>query len=380
MLDSYLIKNGTLVSILDGKEKKADILVERGIIARIGEEIEASEMEVIDASGMYITIGWLEAHCHFTAIGDRASIDPVDDLIRQGVTYALDLGTSGPANYEEFREPLLYRTDLRFRPYLYIGTYGARGSLGRGMDFEGPEDIKPEMVTAVAEKYRSELMGLKARIDDKFCFDPDYVMKQLRKLGDELDMPIAVHAPRSRIGIDNLLPYLKKGDVLCHTLAGNSDAMKVIDENGNIKKSVLEARERGVIFDLSHGTNAYSYETAEAAWKAGFFVDTISSDLHGGNINGPVFSLAVVLTKMRGLTGKPWHWILNKTIAQPVRLLNLTDKALEVYEGMRADLTIYKIEEGQFTYLDSKKLERTFSEKITPCYTCKGGHVYTCRQ
>src|SRR5699024_8123962 len=120
-----------LVSILDGKEKKADILVERGIIARIGEEIEASEMEVIDASGMYITIGWLEAHCHFTAIGDRASIDPVDDLIRQGVTYALDLGTSGPANYEEFREPLLYRTDLRFRPYLYIGTYGARGSLGR---------------------------------------------------------------------------------------------------------------------------------------------------------------------------------------------------------------------------------------------------------
>ena len=380
MLDSYLIKNGTLVSILDGKEKKADILVERGIIARIGEEIEASETEVIDASGMYITIGWLEAHCHFTAIGDRASIDPVDDLIRQGVTYALDLGTSGPANYEEFREPLLYRTDLRFRPYLYIGTYGARGSLGRGMDFEGPEDIKPEMVKAVAEKYRSELMGLKARIDDKFCFDPDYVMKQLRKLGDELDMPIAVHAPRSRIGIDNLLPYLKKGDVLCHTLAGNSDAMKVIDENGNIKKSVLEARERGMIFDLSHGTNAYSYETAEAAWKAGFFVDTISSDLHGGNINGPVFSLAVVLTKMRGLTGKPWHWILNKTIAQPVRLLNLTDKALEVYEGMRADLTIYKIEEVQFTYLDSKKLERTFSEKITPCYTCIGDHAYTCRQ
>ena len=33
MLDSYLIKNGTLVSILDGKEKKTDILVERGIIA-----------------------------------------------------------------------------------------------------------------------------------------------------------------------------------------------------------------------------------------------------------------------------------------------------------------------------------------------------------
>ena len=236
MLDSYLIKNGTLVSILDGRERKADILVERGIIADIREEIEAPAAEVIDASGMYITIGWLDSHCHFTAIGDRVSLDPVNDLIRQGVTYALDLGTSGPANYEDFRAPLLYRTDLRFHPYLYIGTYGARGSLGRGMDFESPEDIQPEKVKAVAEKYRHELVGLKARIDDKFCFDPDYVMKQLRALGDELDMPIAVHAPRSRIGIDNLLPYLKKGDVLCHTLAGNSDVMKVIDENGNIKQ------------------------------------------------------------------------------------------------------------------------------------------------
>ena len=379
MLKSYIIKNGTLVSILDGSEKKADILVENGVITRIEEKIEAPLAEVFEAEGMYVSVGWLDAHCHFTAIGDRASIDPVQDILRQGVTYALDLGTSGPANYEDFREPLLYTTDLKFRPYLYIGTYGARGSLGRGMDFEGPEDINGELVKKVANQYRGELMGLKARIDDKFCFDPDYVMKQLRLLGDELDLPIAVHAPRSRIGIDNLLPYLKKGDVLCHTLAGNSDVMKVIDEQGNVKRSVLEARERGVIFDLSHGTNAYSYETAEAAWKAGFFVDTISSDHHGGNIHGPVYSLAVVLTKMKGLTGKPWHWILEKTIAQPARLLGLKDKALEIAEGMRADLTLYRTQEGQFTYEDSKKAERTFREKIVPCYTCVGEHVYACR-
>ena len=379
MLKSYLIKNGTLVSILDGQEEQADILVENGVVTRIGKGIEAPLAEVFDARNMYISIGWLDCHCHFAAVGDRVSIDPVQDLIRQGVTYALDLGTLGPANYTEGRDQLLHTTDLRFRSYLYIGTYGARGAMGRGMDFEGPEDVASDLVRQIVPRYRHELMGLKARIDDKFFYDPEYVMKQLRALGDELDMPIAVHAPRSRIGIDNLLPYLKKGDVLCHTLAGNSDVMKIIDDQGRIKKSVLEARERGVIFDLSHGTNAYSYETAEAAWKAGFFVDTISSDLHGGNINGPVFSLAVVLTKMRGLTGKPWPWLLEKTIVQPVRLLKIRDKALEITEGMKADLTVYRIEEGQFTYQDSKKAERTFKEKITPCYTCIGEHVYTCR-
>lgn len=380
MLNSYIIKNGTLISILTGNCRQADILVENGVITKIEEHIHMPAVEIFDASGMYVSIGWLDAHTHFAAPGTRISLIAEQDILRQGVTYALDLGTLGPENYTSYRKELLYTTNLRFRSYLNISNFGVAGVPGHTMDFESSEDIQPEKVKAVAEKYRHELVGLKARIDDKFCFDPDYVMKQLRALGDELDMPIAVHAPRSRIGIDNLLPYLKKGDVLCHTLAGNSDVMKVIDENGNIKKSVLEARKRGVIFDLSHGTNAYSYETAEAAWKAGFFVDTISSDLHGGNINGPVFSLAAVLTKMRGLTGKPWSWILEKTIVQPVKLLKLTDKAVEVCEGMRADLTIYKIEEGQFTYLDSKKLERTFSEKITPCYTCIGDHVYTCRQ
>ena len=53
----------------------------------------------------------------------------------------------------------------------------------------------------------------------------------------------------------------------------------------------------------------------------------------------PVFNLGVVLTKMRGLTGMPWHWILNKTIAEPVRLQNIPGKALEIAEGMTADLT-----------------------------------------
>lgn len=372
MCNAYIIKNGTLVSILDGSEKKQDILIENGIISKIAECITAPQAEIIDAAGKYISVGWLDSHTHFLDNG----IDIREDLLRQGVTYALDLGSRGPENYLESRAQILHQTDLKYLSYLNIARCGVTHVR---MDFEGPEDIDPQLVKEVVRKYRHEFIGLKARIDDKFCFDPLFVMHHLRALGDELDMPIAVHAPRSRIGIDHLLPYLTKGDIFCHTLADNSDVMTVTDENGKIKQSVLEARERGVIFDLSHGTNAYSYDTAEAAWKAGFFVDTISSDLHAGNLNGPVFQLGIVLTKIKGLTDKPWHWILNKAIAEPVRLLNLPDKALEIKEGMEADLTVYKLESGEFTYLDSKKEHRTFTEKITPCFTCTGSHVYVCR-
>ncbi|MCI8958566.1 MAG: hypothetical protein HFG62_05545 [Lachnospiraceae bacterium] len=378
MLNRYLIKNGTLMSILDGGEEQCDILVEDGRIARIARQIDPAGAEVLDAEGMYVSAGWLDAHCHFARIGDSTGIDPYRDLLCQGITYAVDLGTLGPDEYAGYRERFLYQTDLKFMSYLYIGHLGVVGK-AKPRDFDGPEDIIPDRVVQVAKKYRHELLGLKARIDDKFCFDPEYVMNQLRALGDELDMPIAVHAPRSRMGIQQVLSYLKKGDVLCHTLAGNSDVMRVIDGQGHVKPCVLEARERGVIFDLSHGTNACSYDTAEAAWKAGFFTDTISSDLHAGNINGPVYNLGVVLSKIRGLTGKTWSWILHKTIAEPVRLQHIPNKAVEVREGMICDLTVFKVEEGAFTYLDSKKESRTFREKLTAVYTCTGPKVYVCR-
>ncbi|MCR5448615.1 MAG: hypothetical protein K6F23_04400 [Solobacterium sp.] len=379
MLKKYVIKNGTVLSILNGEEKKADVLVEDGIITKIAENIKTEEAEVFNAEGMYVSVGWLDAHCHFANyVEGQGGISPQDDLLRQGVTYALDLGSLGPENYEQYRETILWRTDLRFMSYLNISRRGCGGTVNR-TDFDGPEDIDREMVIRIANKYRHELLGLKARIDDKFCYDPVYVMEQLRSLADELNMPIAVHAPRSRIGVEKLLTYLKKGDVLCHTLAGNSEVMKVVDDEGHIKQCVLDGRDRGVIFDLSHGTNAYSYDTAETAWKAGFFTDTISSDLHGGNIRGPVYNLGVVMTKVRGLTQKPWWWILNKTIAAPVELQGIKDKETELREGMKADMTVFKIEKGEFTYLDSKKESRTFSEKATAVYTCTGTKVYTCR-
>ncbi|MBQ1532935.1 MAG: hypothetical protein IIZ57_12380 [Solobacterium sp.] len=377
MLKQYLVKNGTLLSILNGEEKKSDILVTDGVVTEIAEHIEAPEADVIDAEGMYVSTGWLDSHCHFANWGgDPVGISPVEDLLRQGVTYALDLGTLGTDNYEEYRKTILWRTDLHFRNFLNISKYGAGV---RPMDFTCPEDIDRDAVIAMANKYRYELMGLKARIDDKFCYDPVYVMDQLRSLGDELGMRIAVHAPRSRIGIEKLLTYLKKGDILCHTLAGNSDVMRVVNDDGTVKQCVLDARERGVIFDLSHGSNAYSYDTAEAAWKAGFFVDTVSSDLHGRNLNGPVFNLGVVMTKVHGLTGKPWWWVLNKTVAESARLLDITDKQTEITVGKPADLTVFRIETGEFTYLDSKKESRTFSEKATAVYACTGAKVYTCR-
>ena len=46
---------------------------------------------------------------------------------------------------------------------------------------------------------------------------------------------------------------------------------------------------------------------------------------------------------------------------------------------MTADLTVFRIEQSEFVFLDSKKEERIFKEKLAACYACTGPHVYKCR-
>ena len=48
-------------------------------------------------------------------------------------------------------------------------------------------------------------------------------------------------------------------------------------------------------------------------------------------------------------------------------------------DGGNGGNIVFRIDEGSFTYPDSKKELRTFTEKATAVYTCLGDKVYTCR-
>ena len=59
-----LIKNGTLITISDGEKEETDILIRNGKISQIGEGLVAEGIEVIDAEGMYVMPGIIDAHSH----------------------------------------------------------------------------------------------------------------------------------------------------------------------------------------------------------------------------------------------------------------------------------------------------------------------------
>ena len=58
------IKNGTLHTAVAKESFVADILVDNGKIVEIGENLCAEDAEVIDATGLHVYPGFVEAHCH----------------------------------------------------------------------------------------------------------------------------------------------------------------------------------------------------------------------------------------------------------------------------------------------------------------------------
>lgn len=73
-----LIKNGTLLTITDGIKEDTDVLIRNGKISSIGEGLTAGEgTRVIDAEGMYVMPGIVDAHSHIALDAVNEATDPV---------------------------------------------------------------------------------------------------------------------------------------------------------------------------------------------------------------------------------------------------------------------------------------------------------------
>lgn len=64
-----LIQNGTLLDPETGDTRRADMLVQGGVIARIDEDLEADGVPVYDAAEQMISPGWIDMHVHLREPG-----------------------------------------------------------------------------------------------------------------------------------------------------------------------------------------------------------------------------------------------------------------------------------------------------------------------
>ncbi|UUZ84921.1 hypothetical protein LJK88_15700 [Paenibacillus sp. P26] len=146
-------------------------------------------------------------------------------------------------------------------------------------------------------RHRDFIVGLKARISKSVVRDSGIEPLVLaRKFSDETGLPLMVHIGSGPPDIKEIVPPLRSRDVITHYLNGKKN--NLFDEEGRPLQVLTDAIARGVHLDVGHGTASFSFQVAAAAKKHGIGLNTISTDLYRGNrLNGPVYSLANVLTK-----------------------------------------------------------------------------------
>src|SRR3954447_19590968 len=82
-----LIRSGTLVDGTGAPARPADVRIREGVIAEVGPALRPEGEQEIDASGAYVTPGFIDAHTHFDP---TVFWDPLCDPTPQhGVTSAL---------------------------------------------------------------------------------------------------------------------------------------------------------------------------------------------------------------------------------------------------------------------------------------------------
>jgi 5-methylthioadenosine/S-adenosylhomocysteine deaminase len=88
MSETILIKGGTIVTMDDRNSvMRGDVLIRDGLIAEIGDHIEANEGETIDASGCAVLPGFVQTHVHLCQTLFRGAADDLSliDWLKQRV-------------------------------------------------------------------------------------------------------------------------------------------------------------------------------------------------------------------------------------------------------------------------------------------------------
>lgn len=372
MTYDMLVKGGRVYDStqhLEGEHR--DLGIRDGRIAAVLPEIDRAEArQVVEAQGFVVTPGLIDLHVHVYEGVGIYGINADSYCLNRGVTTALDTGSSGALTFPGFRRYVVDNAATRIFALLHIAEQGIVSRNGELLDLR-QADV--ENAIATIEANRDVILGLKVRLGRKQVGDnAPRALELALEAADATGLPLMIHISDLAMPLEDMLRVLRPGDVLTHCY--EEQTRSVLDEGAGVRQAVLEAHERGILLDVGHGVGSFSLEVAEQALAQGLRPDTISSDIHALNMNGPVFDQATTLAKFLSL-GMSVQEVVDRSTIACVRSMNLPDDLGHLQPGAHADVTILELQEGNFRFTDSMGREWAADRNLSPTAVVKGGRL-----
>jgi dihydroorotase len=372
-----LLKGGTLVDPAQSLHATRDIAFAGGIVAAVAPELPADQATtVVDCTGLLVTPGLIDLHVHVYWGVSHFGIWPDDHCIAKGVTTAVDAGSAGADTFPGFRKFIVEASATRLFATLNISSQGMlNAEIG---EFTDIKFARVDRALQTIERNRDIVLGVKVRLTRNAIVSAASGMRPLylaREAADAAKLPLMVHPQDAWSGsIDDILAVMGKGDIITHCF--HKMPCGIFDDHGRIRDSVLDARERGVLFDVGHGAGSFSWPVAESALEQGFLPTTISSDLHVYNVEGPVYDLITTAAKFMHM-GLSLEDTLARVTSTPAAVIEHAGKLGTLAVGAWGDAVAFRLETGSFPLVDSAGVVRQGSQRLVPVTVVRGGAVYT---
>ena len=370
-----LLQGGRVIDPASGTDGLTDIAIAGGRIAGVRPGVDPrTALDFFDATGCIVAPGLVDLHAHVYWGGTALSVDPDSVGPGSGTTTFVDAGSAGAGNFAGFRRHVIEPATSRILAFLNIGYAGIYGV---GPDMRAGELSDPLLVDAAAatravERFPDEIVGIKIRASlSAGCGNLEPV-RVARSVARDVGLPLMVHIGNPPPTVDGILPLLGEGDILTHVF--RPPANRLVDRRNRLLPEVIEARDRGVLFDVGHGQGAFSFDSARRCLDAGLLPDAISTDIHVNNINGPVFDFATTLTKFLAL-GMSLNDVLSRATDVPSRAIGRPDLG-RIEPNAHADITVLK-EVDSVTELHDTVGETLVAERrLTVVATVIGGRLF----
>ncbi len=350
MLD-LILKGGRVIDPANGRDEITDIGFADGKVAALGADLPLRGSVQSDVRGMLVVPGLIDLHTHVYWGGTSLGVDAAIVAARSGTATFVDAGSAGPGNFAGFRRHVIEPSPLRIVPFLNVSfpgifAFSATVMVGEAADLRL---IEPRECVRVINANRDLIVGVKVRVGrgaggNSGTAPLDMALEVAEETGLKV-MAHLDHPPPTRLEV---LSRLRRGDIITHCFRPFPNAP--VSPDGQIREEVVEARRRGVIFDIGHGGGSFGFRTAEKMLEAGFLPDVISSDVHVLSIDGPAFDQLVTMSKFLAL-GMGLGAVVQAGTAAPAAALGRKDLG-HLAVGAIGDASILELADGEFDFRD----------------------------
>jgi dihydroorotase len=252
-LNNILITGGEVIDVVNKKTKKADILIEGGLVKKINEKLNPDDFnrdafKVIDANGLVVCPGFFDMHVHLREPGDEDEED-----LESGIISALRGGVTSMAcmpNTKPVIDTQYLVKSLKMNSHYHDFDIYPVAAMTRGLEGE-----------IMAEMGLLKEAGAVAFSDDGRCIQDARLIYEIMKYAVQMDVPLILHEEDYSFSDGGLV---HDG---VYSAATGLEGISNLSEDLIIARDLMLAKKTSARIHLTHLSSGISVDLVRSAKK-----------------------------------------------------------------------------------------------------------------